>query len=90
MFLALTSILRHALTAGAGYLVARGYLPEPVANELVVALTVLGAAAWSQAEKWYENRKKAQAVKEAIDEADTTGDRTVALERLRDAGLIRK
>jgi hypothetical protein len=40
-------IIRHVLTFGGGYLVAKGYLDEASATEIVGALTTLIGVVWS-------------------------------------------
>ena len=40
-------IIRHVLTFGGGYLVAKGYLDEASATEVVGALTTIAGVIWS-------------------------------------------
>jgi hypothetical protein len=47
------SIIRHALTFGAGILVAKGIIPVEHANEAVASIISVVTISWSA----YENRK---------------------------------
>lgn len=40
-------LVRHALTFGGGYLVAKGYLDDASVNELVGAITAIVGIVWS-------------------------------------------
>jgi hypothetical protein len=44
-------LIRHGLTVGAGYLVAKGALDEGSANEVVGAVMALAGVGWSLLEK---------------------------------------
>ena len=51
-------IIRHILTFFSGFIVARGYISEEIALEVVGALMTLAGMAWSIKEK--VDRKKEQ------------------------------
>jgi hypothetical protein len=48
---AVLSLLRHVLTAAAGYAAAKGWLDEAGAHEAAGAVAVLAAAVWSALER---------------------------------------
>jgi hypothetical protein len=52
---ALLPLIRHALTVGAGFLIAKGTVDEGTANEAVGALMTLIAVVWSYVEKHFVN-----------------------------------
>lgn len=47
----LNGLIRHLLTFGGGFLVAKGYFDEATLNELVGALTTVIGIAWSAVAK---------------------------------------
>jgi hypothetical protein len=48
---AIAGVLRAVVTAGVGYAAAKGYLGGDQAGALVAALTTIGVAGWSVAQK---------------------------------------
>ena len=50
----MASLIRHALTLGAGYLVGKGYIDSSMANEVVGGVMSVGAVGWS----FFEKRSK--------------------------------
>lgn len=53
--------LRHAATAGAGYLVTEGVIQHSQGDDFTGAVLFLGAVAWSGLQKYLSNRKLAAA-----------------------------
>lgn len=45
------SIVRHVLTFGGGYIAAKGYIDQSMANEAVGAIVTLITIGWSVMEK---------------------------------------
>lgn len=45
----LLGVIRHILTFGGGYVAAKGFLPEPIIDEVIGALITLIGVAWSVA-----------------------------------------
>ncbi|GGG51787.1 hypothetical protein GCM10010964_43720 [Caldovatus sediminis] len=83
---ALLSLLRHALTYGAGWLAAKGWLDTGTAHEAASALVVLFAAIWSAVERRAAVAEAAQTRATEAGNAAVERDRAAggAEQRLRD------
>jgi hypothetical protein len=63
-------LFRHALTFGAGYLVAQGMIDEAASTELVAAVMAIIGILWSWREKTRIAEAAAEAAKKAAKEAE--------------------